>query len=194
MKQELHCFCDASVNGTGHVIYIRSFTTSGEKHLAFVSANSRIAPRAVLSIPRLELRAAVDGAIATQQIVQDLKLDPSDVFLYSDSKVVIGYLQNSSRRFSRYVTRRVGLILKSFPSSQWKYVSTDDNPGDIASRPQNLSSLSESCWFRGLAFLWLDKEPDTPVDLSSVPLPEEEPFSVVLKSSPTVPFFSDMSL
>ena len=194
VKQELHCFCDASVNGTGHVIYIRSFTTSGEKHLAFVSANSKIAPRSVLSIPRLELCAAVDGAIATQQIVQDLKLNPSDVFLYSDSKVVIGYLQNSSRRFSRYVTRRVGLILKSFPSSQWKYVSTDDNPGDIASRPQNLSSLSESCWFRGPAFLWLDKEPDTPVDLSPVPLPEEEPSSVVLKSSPTVPFFSDMCL
>ena len=73
-------------------------------------------------------------------------------------------------------------------------MSTDDNPGDIASRPQNLSSLSESCWFRGPAFLWLDKEPDTPVDLSPVPLPEEEPSSVVLKSSPTVLFFSDMCL
>lgn len=62
----------------------------------------------------------------------DLRLD--DTVFYSDSKVVLGYISNDARRFYVYVSNRV-LRIRSFSHpEQWKYVPTDVNPADIATR------------------------------------------------------------
>jgi hypothetical protein len=58
------------------------------------------------------------------------------VFLYSDSMVVLGYLTNTNGNFNGYVTGRINLILKQFPTQNWKYVETKLHPADIASRTQ----------------------------------------------------------
>lgn len=49
------------------------------------------------------------------------------------------------------------IILKSTSVRQWHYIPTEENPGDLASRPQTLQSLSQSCWFRGPPFLWSEQ-------------------------------------
>ena len=152
--QELHAFGDASDSGTGYVIYIRSINQAGAVHVAFVSANSRIPAQAAITIPRLELCASADLAISTHEIALTLKIPIANVFLYTDSRIVLGYLTNTSRRFSVYVTRRVNVTLKHFPASHWKYIPTSLNPADIASRPQTTQSLMDSWFHRGPPFLW----------------------------------------
>ncbi|XP_065926153.1 uncharacterized protein [Magallana gigas] len=52
-----------------------------------------------------------------------------------DSKVVLGYLNNRSRRFYNYVSNRVSIIHQRSKSEQWNYVSTGNNPADIGTRP-----------------------------------------------------------
>ena len=56
---ELHCFSDGSQNGYGAVAYLRMTSSSGEVHCSFVLGKSRVASRKPLTIPRLELTAAV---------------------------------------------------------------------------------------------------------------------------------------
>ena len=52
-------FADASRDAFGTCAYLRSETSSGEVNVKFVAAKSRVAPLKELTIPRLELQAAV---------------------------------------------------------------------------------------------------------------------------------------
>ena len=172
MDRTMHVFCDASESGLGFVIYLRSVNETGKVQVAFALGNSRVPPRKSLSIPRLELNAAVNAAHAAYKLSEDLNMDLNSISMYSDSQVVLGYITNRCRRFSRYVTRRVDLIVKAVPAQHWQYIKTDENPGDIASRPQSFDSLVNSCWFRGPPFLWEENLSSNPPSIGEVNLPE----------------------
>lgn len=174
LRKPFMFFCDASFDAMGFVIYLRSVSAEGVVHVAFVYGSSKISPRNTLSIPRLELCAALDASLSAFKVCEDLKIQRESVSLYSDSQVVLGYLFNKTKKFSRYVTRRVETILKTFSADQWQYVSTHENPGDIASRPQTFESLTESCWLKGPAFLWNPSlnEPTIPESVDGLELPE----------------------
>nr|XP_039259149.1 uncharacterized protein LOC120335650 [Styela clava] len=53
---------------------------------------------------------------------------------WTDSKVVLGYVSNDSRRFHIYVANRVQEIRDHSEPNQWFYVDTKNNPADDASR------------------------------------------------------------
>ena len=55
----LHAFVDASENAYGAVIYMRSKYRERNVLLSFVASKTKVAPLQSLSIPRLELMAAV---------------------------------------------------------------------------------------------------------------------------------------
>ena len=57
----LHAFVDASQNAYGAVIYMRSENRERNVLLSFVASKTKVAPLQSLSIPRLELTAAVLG-------------------------------------------------------------------------------------------------------------------------------------
>lgn len=137
-------------------MYLRSTNSDNKKHVSFVTGNSKIARKNPITIPRLELCAALDVAMAVHDVTEKLSIPLHSVFLFSDSMIVFGYLKNETKRFSRFVTRRVSLILESFPSSQWCHVPTANNPADIASRPQCVQSLQASFWLTGPAFFYDD--------------------------------------
>ena len=103
------------------------------------------------------------------------------MFLYTDSTIVLGYLLNTNKRFTRYVTRRVENILKLSDLSQWRYVSTNDNPADIASRRQSITTLTNSCWLSGPKFLLLNEETRSPN--LDVELPEVQETVISMKTS-----------
>ena len=56
---------------------------------------------------------------------------------WTDSKVVLSYLQSNSRRFKTFVANQVQQIKSSTSIDDWKYVKSLDNPADIASRELN---------------------------------------------------------
>ena len=59
---------------------------------------------------RLELCAAVLGTELAQTVFTHLKIDPDLATYYTYSKVVLGYLNNQTRRFYNYVSNRVIII------------------------------------------------------------------------------------
>ena len=83
----------------------------GEVHVAFVCSSSTVAPHSATTMPRLELCAAVKAAMSATVIREELRVKMNQVHCYGDSMIVLGYLTNQQRRFSKYVTRRVGIVL-----------------------------------------------------------------------------------
>ena len=169
--RELRCFCDASDKALGYVVFMRSIQNN-EVNVSFVLANSKVAPQAAVTIPRLELNAAVELVLRVSKLVKDLKCKPDKVVFYSDSKIVLGYINNEEKRFTKYVARRVAIIRKLSIPSQWEYVKTQENCADWASRASKPAQLLDSCWINGPKFLW---EPDVisnSTEPLSSPLPE----------------------
>ena len=84
---------------------------------------------------------------------------------WTDSKVVLGFISNESRRCHTYVANRVQLIHEHTTPSQWHYVETALNTADKGSRgmsPKDFVEKSE--WIKGPDFLkepvesWLKEE------------------------------------
>ncbi|XP_018023548.1 uncharacterized protein LOC108679439 [Hyalella azteca] len=176
--QTLHVFADASLDAIGNVCYLRSTNSEGEVNVAFVHGESKLAPRAATSIPRLELCAAVEAVSSSQHIINDLKRPVDGIYYYSDSRVVLAYIKNESKRFSRYVQRREDLIRHSSQPSEWTYLDIASNPADHASRPTEPGSLQRSMWLTGPPFLMTSPAPapqnGTEPDSDFRALPEEE--------------------
>ena len=154
VRCEVHTFCDASNCAIAYVSYLKVINSSNDIHVSFICACSKLAPKGTTSIPRLELCSAVEASIGTSEILRELHLPIDSVKLYSDSTVTLGYIANTTKNFSNYVSRRVTLIKKSFPAEYWQYVPTDINTADIATRPTDTQSLLQSRWLNGPAFLW----------------------------------------
>ena len=102
-RAELHAFSDASQDAIGTAVYLRQFNKANEVSMALVYDQARVAPLNPMSIPRLELCAAVLAVQATQRVIKETDLKISDVIYYTDSKVVLGYITNESRQLYVYV-------------------------------------------------------------------------------------------
>ena len=152
---ELHHFSDASIEAYGQCTYIRLVNTKDRVNCSLVMGKARVAPLKPITIPRLELTAALVSVRISKILQKELDYEDVDEVFWTDSKVVKAYIHNDSRRFHTYVANRVHQIREHTSPEQWKYVQTSDNPADDASRglsPKNLSR--ESRWIKGPEFLW----------------------------------------
>ncbi|KAK3699579.1 hypothetical protein QZH41_014290 [Actinostola sp. cb2023] len=100
---EIHSFSDASDSGIGQVSYLRSVNEKNEVHVSFIMAKSRVAPLRAISIPRLELTAAVVSVNVASMLKRELDVENTKCLYYTDSEIVMGYINNDARRFHVYV-------------------------------------------------------------------------------------------
>ena len=159
---EMHHFSDASTSGYGQCSFLRLINESDHVHCSLLIGKSRVTPLKPITIPRLELSAGLMSVKIASSLDQELDLKGlslSHIF-WTDSKVVLGYLSNEARRFHIFVANRIQQIKDRTKPSQWRYVSSKQNPADIASRGATAKEIhSRSKWFRGPEFLW---EPELP--------------------------------
>lgn len=152
-RVELHHFSDASSYGYGQCSYIR-VVSEDTVHCSLIIGKARVAPTKVVTIPRLELTAAVVSAAVSSMLKEELELKVDQEYFWTDSKVVLGYIANEARRFHVFVANRVQRIRDTTDVAQWDYVDTDQNPADHASRGLKVADLINSNWFTGPKFLW----------------------------------------
>ena len=152
---ELHNFSDASSYGYGQCSYLRLIDDQTRIYCTLVMAKSRVTQLKPLTIPRLELTAALVSAKVSAFLQKELEYEEMKIFYWTDSKVVLGYISNDARRFHVFVSNRVQQIRDLTSPSQWRYVDTKSNPADYASRGMSAEDLiSATEWWNGPKFLW----------------------------------------
>ena len=162
---ELHHFCDASQQAYGTVTYMRMSFGDSEVHCTFVLAKTKLAPLKQMTIPRLELSAAVLGVKVNSMLMRELRTNITRCVFWTDSLIVLQYIRNRTRRFQTFVANRVALIHDGSSPDQWRFVDGELNPADDASRGLTAEQLVASMrWRHGPGFLWKDEGmwPKTP--------------------------------
>ena len=156
---ELHGFSDASEDAYSGVVYLRFVDSQGCVHVSLVISKTRVAPIKRLSIPRLELCGAHLLADLLRHTRKVFNLSTSQLFAWTDSTIVLNWLDGNPRRFKTFVGNRVSSILDSVPPNQWNHVAGAENPADCASRGISPSELLEhNLWWKGPP--WLHLSPD----------------------------------
>ena len=135
MNKELHVFCDASETAISAVAYLVGYQDPDSPHdIGFVLGKCKVAPSKGHTIPRLELCSAVLAVEVAKVICDNADMNFTCVKFYTDSKIVLGYINNQSRQFYTYVSNTVQKIRQFSTPNQWNYIFTESNPADVGSR------------------------------------------------------------
>ena len=103
-------------------------------------------------------------------------MEINEITFYTDSRVVLGYIQTKSWRFYVYIANRVQTIWKISNPKQWKYIDTAENPADLSTRCLNVRSLMGSNWLTGPSFLRdPNRTPAAEDEDDKIPLNENDP-------------------
>ena len=116
---------------------------------------ARLAPVREISIPRLELTAAVISVKLSKIISEELDMNFQKVCYWTDSMSVLKCNKNESKRFHTFESNRLTVIHNGSSHSEWHYVNRDNNPADDGSKGLKLDDmLKNDRWLRGPEFLW----------------------------------------
>ena len=155
----VYVFTDASTKAYGAMVYL-----SKANQTCLAMSKSRVAPVKSVTLPKLELMAAVMGTRLAKFIQSSLTPHSHDspirIHLWTDSQIVLHWINknNSSKTF---VSHRVMEIIKSFPISMWSYTPSADNPADLLTRGVSTQQLlSSELWLHGPH--WLSNESNWP--------------------------------
>lgn len=151
---ELHGFSDASKKAYGACIYVKCENISGEVSIHLLCAKSRVAPLKTITLPRLELNAAVLLTNLMHKVLDIFDIQFSNKYFWTDSTIVIAWINDSPANLKQYVANRIATIQKYSPPGDWRHVRSNDNPADIVSRGATAHQLLDShLWWHGPPFL-----------------------------------------
>ena len=141
--------------GYGCAAYLRLQDNTDRVRCSLLMGKARLTPTKAVTVPRLELTAATVSVRVGQMLNKELDIKPDSVIYHTDSTTVLRYIANERKRFQIFVANRVQLIRDFTSPTQWKYVDTDSNPADDASRRQSAAALlQQQRWTKGTQFLW----------------------------------------
>ena len=141
---QLFVFADASLRAYGAVAFI-----SDNRRTSFIMAKNRVAPLKQLSLPKLELMAALIAARLSRFIREALNSLNLTTFLWTDSQIVLYWLQGN-KKLDIFVTNRVSEIHQLTADTKWNFCPTSDNPADLLTRGITSSQLKSSdLWIHG---------------------------------------------
>ena len=106
---------------------------------------ARAAPLRKISIPRLELQAAVLAVRISEMIQREVQINFSMIIYWTDSEVMLKYIMNENKRFTVFVGNRIAEIREKSELDQWRYCPSEENPSDDASRGLSPSQLTTDC-------------------------------------------------
>ena len=115
---------------------------------------TRVAPSRQITIPRLELQAALYAARFKKTIEDEMDFKFDKNFLWSDNTTVLSWIKNFKLKHKMYIGNRFAEIRDLTSTNQWNYVNTKDNPADQGTRGLKVTEMTEkSLWFQGPQFL-----------------------------------------
>ncbi|XP_055622405.1 uncharacterized protein LOC129765971 [Toxorhynchites rutilus septentrionalis] len=164
---QLHIFVDAGEDAYACVAYLRA-EFSEKIQCAIIGGKTKVAPLKTLSIPRLELMAAVIGVRLRKTIMNFHSLPIDRCIFWSDSRTVLAWINANHCSYRQFVACRIGEILSKSKVEEWRWVPSRENVADEASKWGRGPCLSTSGrWFTGPEYLLLPEE-QWPADVKPV--------------------------
>ena len=153
---QLHGFSDASERAYSGVVYIRMEDSNKIVYTSLVASKTRVAPIKRVTIPRLELNGALILAQLLLHCKDALDLPLSSIHAWTDSTIVLAWIQGNPRRFKVYMGNRIAQILELTTIDCWNHVVSEENPADCALRGMFPSELlKHDLWWHGPPWLKL---------------------------------------
>ena len=139
-------------------------------------AKSCVVPlRTLATVPRLELTAGFYSAQVANLLQEELDIEGLTWRFWVDNTIVLGYIQNDTKRFRVYVANRVRKIRQITGKDVWSYVPTDENPADDASRGMSTADTDRvHRWFHGPAKL-RESDCDTVTPMIAEEITDDDP-------------------
>ncbi|XP_041985249.1 uncharacterized protein LOC121737656 isoform X1 [Aricia agestis] len=151
---ELHTFSDASERAYGACTYVRAVDVHGNVRVTLLASRNKVAPIKPTTIPRLELCGAVLASRLHSKVVSSLTLKFLNSYFWTDSTIVLSWLNTSSNQLKTFVRSRVGEIQDCTAGHKWSYVPSKHNPADLVSRGTTTDTFDQcSLWWTGPNFL-----------------------------------------
>ncbi|XP_075256011.1 uncharacterized protein LOC142348522 [Convolutriloba macropyga] len=139
---ELHTFTDASELALSAVSYIRIEHIDESVSVAFVIGKARVAPIKRMTIPNLELQAAVYGAQLAQFVRDEMDIEIHKQVFWSDSTTVLYWLRTPEICHRIFIANRLAKILDVCSAQDWFYISSTRNPADDGTRGYNVHQMN----------------------------------------------------
>ena len=150
-KHELCGFSGASLKAYAAVVYLWVECETGSQ-VSFVASKTRVSPLIQLSIPRLELLAALLLARLIFSVTQALKdeIHLSNPSCYTDSTVALWWIMGKEKVWKPFVQNCVNEIRSLLPSMHWSHCSAKKNPADLPTSGLTVQELKKSSlWWNG---------------------------------------------
>ena len=157
-NNELHCFCDSSLQAYSSDIYIRAVTNLDVK-VNLICSKTKVSSMKEVTTPQLELISCVLLTKLLQSVLKGtIFVSTANIYCWSDSMIAFYWIKNN-KEWKIWVKNRVDIIKKVVKPDNWHYISSSDNPADIATREYlpNLIVNNKLRWF-GPEILLRNKE------------------------------------
>nr|XP_042911755.1 uncharacterized protein LOC122272307 [Parasteatoda tepidariorum] len=151
---ELHAFADASPKAYGAAISLR-IKTANQVTVNLVASKSRVAPLKRISLPRLELIAALLASRLAREVKKVLdRKGISSIYYWTDSQITLYWIKGSIYKWKPFVANRVKEIQSLTDRESWNHFAGCENPADLVTRGISCKSLIENVtWWTGPDFL-----------------------------------------
>jgi len=153
---ELHGFSDSSEKGYAAVVYLRTLNPDQSWSVYILMGKSKVAPLKRLSLPRLELAAALLLAKLMRSIADRISeaVPIQQLHAWTDSSVTLHWIKGSPHNWKTFVANRVSEIHRLVDPSIFRHVPGHENPADCGSRGTSPAELiHHPLWWTGPKWL-----------------------------------------
>ena len=152
IENEIHVFQDTSAVAVAAVAYLKTVSNlATDAQTCYLIGKCKVAPIKQISIPKIELEAAVIGVRLLSTIIKESSFQVTRSTLWRDSQLVLDWLSTNKKQ-PVFVANRLKEFLASTDAYQWKHVTTKKNPADHGTRVLNPDEIPAK-WLTAPAFL-----------------------------------------
>ncbi|XP_057376189.1 uncharacterized protein LOC130697275 [Daphnia carinata] len=171
-ESQIHTFCDASEEAYGALVYLRNTYGDACVKIVQIKGSTKIAPKKCLSVPKLELNAALLGSRLALFVSSCLSHRISRRYFWTDSSTVRNWIRATVSFYQVFVANRVGEIQTLTQTEEWRFIPMRLYPADGATRSNIEEDVLPELWLNGPGFL-LRPSRDWPEDLPWLAVAEE---------------------